>query len=161
MQFKPVIFVIISLSLVQLAITSGLQQQTAMGRPNFPDTTWGYLCGLLWDEIRKAEDNWIRTGDNKYLDAVHDLLEIYKKGCAEKFGEYLPGIDPDLRDNLLNDTNVPPTAGEILDSDDTSPNDTKFPPIGGMDLLEKSMKNTENNTDGTNVPEDDGDTKKR
>ena len=53
-------------------------------------------------------------------------------------------------------------GGEILDSDNTSLNDSKVPQTGGKDLLEEGiMTNTKNNTDGTNIPQDCGVTKKR
>jgi hypothetical protein len=147
MQFKPVIFVILGISLLSLAVTTGLQQQTAMGKPNFPDTAHGNDCEYIYDRFTEIAEEARKQGywtPEQWAD-YKDLFFAYYDHCAPYFG--WRGIGPDFK--------IPFQGfSKFLENSKVQSEHTR-------DLLEKSMKNTENNTEGTNVPEDDGVTKKR
>jgi hypothetical protein len=144
MQFKPVIFVIIGISLMSLAVTNVLQQQTAMGRPNFPNTEHGNLCSMIYDAMKELEGMFEDgTAESEDIDLLFRYYALYEKTCGDKYG--WKDLDPGLIDSL----------DKLLE-------DSKVPREGIMDLLEQGMTNTtKNNNGGTNVPEDDGVTKKR
>jgi hypothetical protein len=144
MQFKPVIFVILGISLLSLAVTSGLQQQTAMGVKKFDNSELGNLCSMIYDAMKELEGMLEDgTAESEDIELLFRYYALYEKTCADKYG--WKDLDPGLIDSLDN----------LLE-------DSKVPREGIMDLLEQGMTNTtKNNTGGTNVPEDSGVTKKR
>ena len=124
LRIKPVIFAIIGLSLISLAVTNVLQQQTAMAKPKFDNTDLGKVCSLIydaWQDADEAADEEDATQEDK--DLAIDYMFLYAKHCGDKYGT--KGLSPDLKadlDKLLEDSKVPQT--------------------GGTDLLEEGMMNT-------------------
>ena len=107
--------------MISLVVTNVLQQQ-AMGRPKFPATPLGITCGLIYDSIKVLNDKLYSSGLTEEETKEFMALTLdYGRICRETWPldiAFRP-IPPALRNN---DTNIPPTAGEILDPENNPPN---------------------------------------
>ena len=123
MQFKPVMFVIIGLSLMSLAVTNGLQQQ-AMAKPKFDNSQLGQLCRQIYDAWMAAEEDAKGPyATQEDIDIAFDFMLLYAKHCGDKYGT--KGLNPDLKEYL----------DKLLEN-------SKVQREGFKDLLEKGMTNT-------------------
>lgn len=152
LQFKPVIFVILCVSLMSLAVTNILQQQTAMAKPKFGLTPLGLICGKIWDTLEHYDELWDVLWSKSEINNYLTLLFLWEHYCQDTYGPYegevgvVRHLPPDLKgkiDKLL-DTLSAPTDRK---------GESKVPQKDLMDDLRKGITNTtKKNADSTKVP---------